>query len=311
MAQVLKTTFKLRRGYQEAWEKNNPILESGEPSFVIDKNLLKIGDGTTPWKDLPYINDVAEIDDSGVINADTKENFPPTGDSSLIYKAQQEKKLYQWNPETFQYEQLNDVEISNIDNRNKELFQEKRYEVENIPNGAIVDYKESEIRILCPETTRWEFQDIGDVPNNNMYYINFKVYAPDNAVYFKKGIHGIIIDEKFDFNAPLSGIDELGRKYNICQLALAEYNTNTSAWNYFGQNSTTSNYIGWDYVVEWLNEYEQVIRFDHIRINLANKHCFYTGVPYYMGAININSLVQDAGDVLVLYGGSASDLVEV
>lgn len=55
MARVFKTTFKLRRGLLEAWERNNPILAKGEPGFVLDKNALKIGDGVTPWKDLEYI----------------------------------------------------------------------------------------------------------------------------------------------------------------------------------------------------------------------------------------------------------------
>jgi hypothetical protein len=55
MAQVIKTTFQLRRGLLEVWERNNPILAKGEPSFVVDKNALKIGDGVTPWKDLEYI----------------------------------------------------------------------------------------------------------------------------------------------------------------------------------------------------------------------------------------------------------------
>lgn len=54
MAEIIKTTFQLRRGYEAIWEKNNPVLASGEPGFVIDKNKLKIGDGTTAWKDLPY-----------------------------------------------------------------------------------------------------------------------------------------------------------------------------------------------------------------------------------------------------------------
>lgn len=55
MAQVIKTTFQLRRGLLEVWERNNPILAKGEPSFVVDKNALKIGDGVTPWKELEYI----------------------------------------------------------------------------------------------------------------------------------------------------------------------------------------------------------------------------------------------------------------
>ena len=56
MAEIIKTTFQLRRGYEAIWEKNNPILASGEPGFVIDKNRLKIGDGETAWNDLEYIN---------------------------------------------------------------------------------------------------------------------------------------------------------------------------------------------------------------------------------------------------------------
>ena len=56
MAEIIKTTFQLRRGYEAVWKRNNPILASGEPGFVIDKNRLKIGDGETAWNDLEYIN---------------------------------------------------------------------------------------------------------------------------------------------------------------------------------------------------------------------------------------------------------------
>ena len=56
MASILNTTFLLRRGYEEVWNRNNPVLQNGEPGFVIDKNRLKIGDGIRPWKELEYIN---------------------------------------------------------------------------------------------------------------------------------------------------------------------------------------------------------------------------------------------------------------
>lgn len=55
MPQVIKTTFQLRRGLEATWKKNNPILASGEPSFVMDRNYLKIGDGETYWNDLKPI----------------------------------------------------------------------------------------------------------------------------------------------------------------------------------------------------------------------------------------------------------------
>lgn len=116
MAEVLVTRFQLRRGYEATWEKNNPILASGEPGFVIDKNLLKIGDGVKTWKELDYIGDSnssSESDvQSGVYNADTKEDFPAIGDVSIIYKARIEKQLYQWNPDTMEYEILAGTDIS-------------------------------------------------------------------------------------------------------------------------------------------------------------------------------------------------------
>ena len=58
MAQVIKTTFRLRRGYASKWEQVNPILESGEPGWAVDTYILKIGDGQTRWNDLRAVNDI-------------------------------------------------------------------------------------------------------------------------------------------------------------------------------------------------------------------------------------------------------------
>ena len=58
MADVIKTTFQVKRGTAARWEELNPILNPGEPGFEMDTFKLKIGNGSTPWKELPYINDV-------------------------------------------------------------------------------------------------------------------------------------------------------------------------------------------------------------------------------------------------------------
>ena len=55
IVEIIKTTFQLRRGPEATWLKNNPVLANGEPSFVTDKFLIKIGDGVTRWKDLPFL----------------------------------------------------------------------------------------------------------------------------------------------------------------------------------------------------------------------------------------------------------------
>lgn len=56
MAQVIKTTFKFRRNTAEYWKNTNPILADGEPCFELDTGKLKIGNGTTAYNDLKYIN---------------------------------------------------------------------------------------------------------------------------------------------------------------------------------------------------------------------------------------------------------------
>lgn len=109
MAQVLRTTFQLRRGYDRVWKKNNPILANGEPGFVIDKNALKIGDGITAWNDLDYIGGG---DGGGVFNAKTHYEFPSIGSVDIIYKAENEKKIYQWNSESLKYEVLSEIELT-------------------------------------------------------------------------------------------------------------------------------------------------------------------------------------------------------
>ena len=73
MAEIIKTTFKLRRGNLEVWERNNPVLAKGEPGFIIDKNTLKIGDGVTPWKELKYIG-IGQDDLAKAIEDYFKEN---------------------------------------------------------------------------------------------------------------------------------------------------------------------------------------------------------------------------------------------
>jgi hypothetical protein len=103
MATTLNTTFKLKRGTEARWAEVNPVLEQGEPGFVYDKNRLKIGDGVTPWNDLPYIDGKREVADY-----DNATDFPAMGEEGIIYKATEELSLYQFNADTKQYEKLSD-----------------------------------------------------------------------------------------------------------------------------------------------------------------------------------------------------------
>ena len=103
MATVIKTTFRLKRATEARWAELNPILDPGEPGFVLDRNRLKIGDGTTPWNDLPYIDGK-----SAVTNYSSSNDFPLIGNPNTIYKAEEELSLYQFNSQTNTYEKISD-----------------------------------------------------------------------------------------------------------------------------------------------------------------------------------------------------------
>lgn len=47
-------------------------MANGEPGFVIDKNKLKIGDGATAWKDLPYFGDGKSVEVEEIAEAVNK-----------------------------------------------------------------------------------------------------------------------------------------------------------------------------------------------------------------------------------------------
>ena len=100
MATVVKTTFQFKRGTAAKWVELNLILAAGEPGFEIDTGRLKIGDGKRAWLDLPYLGE------GGVVNAATHYDFPETGAADVIYKAAEEKLLYQWNSNSNAYELL-------------------------------------------------------------------------------------------------------------------------------------------------------------------------------------------------------------
>lgn len=101
MATTINTTFQLKRGSAARWLEKNPVLAAGEPGYELDTHLLKVGDGSTPWVELPYIGVTS------VYTGQTKADFPEQGHSALIYKAEAEAMLYQWNSTTKTYEALN------------------------------------------------------------------------------------------------------------------------------------------------------------------------------------------------------------
>lgn len=114
----MAATIQLKRGTAAAMARVNPLLSAGEPGYVTDENRLKIGDGIHYWNELPYMGE------NSVFNADTHFDFPSVGRVNVIYKAEKEKKIYQWNSSETRYEIVSeeqptlDVQLINGGNAN-------------------------------------------------------------------------------------------------------------------------------------------------------------------------------------------------
>lgn len=177
------------------------------------------------------------------------------------------------------------IETLDVEEKPEELYEKVKYEITSTPTGTLIDYREKEIRVMCPEDTTFVFQTSGEGADSNKYYIGMKAYAPEDAVGFKEDLAEKIYDEKmysFEGNA-FAGVDELGRKYSIVWLPVAA--NDNGVWSYYGKNSTTKHYIGWYYSVEWYNADGLMIASDKIRVNLSNEECHSAIEPFYIGEL--------------------------
>lgn len=69
--------IKLRRGTASEWTSSNPTLSAGEAGYETDTRKLKIGDGSSSWTALGYVNSAYDI--SGEIDG------TPDGDYEVFH----------------------------------------------------------------------------------------------------------------------------------------------------------------------------------------------------------------------------------
>ena len=72
--------FQLRGDTAANWESKNPVLLKNEPGYDTTNNRLKMGDGSSAWKDLPFL--APEVVDDLI-----------TGGSNNVLSAEQGKIL--------------------------------------------------------------------------------------------------------------------------------------------------------------------------------------------------------------------------
>lgn len=59
---TVRSTLVMRNDLAANWASRNPILAQGELGIEIDTNLLKVGNGSDYYNDLPYLNKFANVD---------------------------------------------------------------------------------------------------------------------------------------------------------------------------------------------------------------------------------------------------------
>ena len=158
----------------------------------------------------------------------------------------------------------------------------KKYDFGGLPEGALVDYRKEEIRVMCPENSVWSKQSVGTGGDPNCYYATFKTYVSDDAAVGYKEHLGSQSDAEI---LDTFSYDEHGRKYQVTWLALAKYDEDAGTWDYYGKNSSFDKFIGWDYRIDWYDANNVIIGSDCIRINLSNEKCHSVIEPYYVGKI--------------------------
>jgi hypothetical protein len=154
----------------------------------------------------------------------------------------------------------------------------RKYDVSGTPIGTLVDYRDHEIRIMCPADAEFKKQSVGAGGDANAYYMTFKTYAPSDSVVGYIEHIGDKVDAEILTNF---SVDEYGRRYQSTWLGIAKYDDTTGTWTYYGANSTTSKFIGWDYQIDWYDANNKMIASDCVRINLSNEACHNVNRSYY------------------------------
>ncbi len=54
----MPTVIQIKRGTASSWTSANTILAAGEVGFETDTRKMKVGDGSTAWSSLNYVDSI-------------------------------------------------------------------------------------------------------------------------------------------------------------------------------------------------------------------------------------------------------------
>lgn len=292
------------------------ILRSKHAFGQLENVDAAISDGKIDAYDILFLKDkdnkptIGWVDKDGnkVILEDSEckkqvllvKELPETGDEEVIYIYN--SKFYFWNGTEF-VSQIDEVGVSEDVVNSKievavseanaysdkkldsalEAYIAEKFEITDVPEGTLVNYYDSEIRIMCPSNSVWVKQAVGEGGDANTYYVTLKTYFTDDNVV------GYIehLNDKSDAEI-LTDIktDKYGRRYQPTWLGVAKYDEAADTWTYYGANSNDQKYIGWDYKIDQYNADGIMIASNSVRINLSNEDCHSTTAPFYASALS-------------------------
>lgn len=150
-----------------------------------------------------------------------------------------------------------------------------KYEV--LPHeGMFVDYRGNEIRINTSRV-KPSAQQAGPTATPNQYYIQFRAYAPENAVAYKEWQGDKRDETVHTFDEAFSGTDKFGRNYSLIWMSIASFDGNE--WSLYGDKSTTDKYLGFYYTFEWFDQDNNLIDTNKVRVILTNDACHNDLIP--------------------------------
>ena len=286
-------------------------VDSALDQGLIDAyDILFLKEGKIGWIDADG-NKVILEDKAQVVTVDV---LPEVGENNVVYIYN--SKFYFWDGEKFaapediqgvSEEDVNEKVATAVSDANAytdekieivdEIAEKVKYEIANAPVGTLVNYREDEIRVMCPQNAEWHLQNVGVGGDANTYYVTFKTYAPnDDCVGYREHLGNqsdaeVLTDLK---------VDAYGRKYQPTWLGVAKYDVDTNTWSYYGAQSTVGKYIGWDYQIDWYNADGVMIASDNVRINLSNEDCHATKEPYFVNVAKAYTDAQIANAVAIV-----------
>lgn len=241
------------------------IVIYGTKEYICDKN-----------------GEFVELGDEGIYltAAQAEADFLKKADAESIYETKAEAQVkHKILEDAIQLISIKDIAWSK-DNSNGTKF-----EVIKAVEGFLTDESQNDFRIFIPKGSKYEMQNVGAGGDSNNYYITVRAYAPRADINgCRKGRYS---NYENDFGAMEKiNIDiESGRPYVDFWFAIAYTNDNGITWTEYADLSTSTKYIGYDWLVEWYID-EKIVASASKKFTLVNsREIFYNNKDWYIPAL--------------------------